>query len=139
MEKGFFGTALRGIIKQVNDAEVGSEVLQQRRLAISLMITPLLKGKKYRVARKMAKLLIKAHIGKEEGVSNFLLAKCLGIKFDETNPKLTKTRYKEKTQKYNDVIQNRFRTLKKVWNPKGYDVQFNKKKNESKIVIIDIA
>lgn len=135
MNSGYFGTALKGIIKQVGDAKVGSEILQQRRLAISLRTVILLKGKKYRVVRKMANLLIKAHISKKEKVSNLLLAKCLEIKFDEANPKLTKKRYKGNMEEYNDEIQNRFRTLKKIWKPIGYDVQFSK--NESKIVKID--
>lgn len=79
------------------------------------------KDRKYRYLFKMAKILIES--GTDTEVENYRLALCFDSRLSKhqyENNKITKA-------KYNALIENRLKTLRKLLKPKEFTIKYNKK------------
>ncbi len=119
-----FSEIIRGFRIDDQASKKEKDRAEKRKIALNLML-PFLKNNKYRLVRPMAKLLIKDFVGPKKGIENHLLAKHLGIKFDDKNPALTKKKYSQDIPRYNELIENKLRTIKRHL-PSGYYIKFNK-------------
>lgn len=140
IKESFFVSQLKRIRELGRLANIGEETIKWNQTVKPLMST-LPKGKRYKVVRKMAKLLVSAFVA-GKGVNNFDLAKCLKIRLQERfkSPQLdanpSKETYKSNLNIYNQKIENCFRTLKQYWLLLGYDIQSSG--NKSRLVKIPL-
>lgn len=128
MKDSFFVSLLKKIREIGKLAKLGEETFKFNQ-TIKPLMSAIPQGKRYKKVRSMATVLVSAFVSGKTNVNNFKLAQCLGIKFADSNPKMTRKKYKDEVKfpKYNQKIENcLYRTLNKYWGRLGYYVQFGK-------------